>query len=126
MSHAALGPAVNKDGEALARPFVKWLLRLIRAQDFHGSCQRKSDTGLLATEELRRNIHSLAIRIRTRCGGLDMFLNLSGAGDRGALRRDVIVNNRNQTDRCFRTRAFHRRAVRRSVEASTGSASRPS
>lgn len=38
MSHAALGPAVNKGGEALARP-------LIRAQDFHGSCQRKSDTG---------------------------------------------------------------------------------
>lgn len=48
MSHAALGPAVNKDGEALSRPFVKCLLRLIRAQDFHGSCQRKSDTGLLA------------------------------------------------------------------------------
>lgn len=73
MSHAALGPAVNKDGEALARPFVKCLLRLIRAQDSHGSCQRKSDTGLLADfiiiEELRRNIHSLAIGIRTCCGG---------------------------------------------------------
>ncbi|CAN7241898.1 hypothetical protein [Mesorhizobium caraganae] len=63
MSHAALGPAVNKDGEALARPFVKCLLRLIRAQDFHGPCERKSDSGLLAdfiiTEELRRNIQTL-------------------------------------------------------------------
>ncbi|SJM34281.1 hypothetical protein BQ8482_400010 [Mesorhizobium delmotii] len=61
MSHAAPGPAGNKDGEVLARPFVKCLLRLIRAQDFHGSCQGQSDTQLLAefiiTKDDRRDPH---------------------------------------------------------------------
>ncbi|WP_394811820.1 hypothetical protein [Mesorhizobium jarvisii] len=76
MSHAALA-CRQQDGKALARPFVKCVLRLIRAQDFHGSCQRKLDTGLLAdfiiTKELGRNIQSPAIRIRTRCGGSTCF-----------------------------------------------------
>ncbi|RNJ42582.1 hypothetical protein B5V01_16380 [Mesorhizobium erdmanii] len=58
MSDAAVSPAVNEDEAALATPFVKCLVRLIRAQDFDGSWQGKSDATLLAdfivTTEQRR------------------------------------------------------------------------
>lgn len=48
MPHAPVGPAVNKDEEALARPFVKCLLRLIRTQDSFGLWEGNSDAELLA------------------------------------------------------------------------------
>lgn len=99
MSHAALGPAVNKDGEARARPFVKCLLRLIRAQDFHGN----RTPGCWPISLSPRNCAGISTQWQS-----GSVLDRSGAGDRGALRRDDIVNNRNQT----------------SVETSTGSASR--
>lgn len=60
MSDAAVGPAINEEQAALARPFVKCLLRLIRAQDFDGSWQGRADAELLAdfiiTKEQRRAI----------------------------------------------------------------------
>ncbi|UVK48756.1 NifX-associated nitrogen fixation protein (plasmid) [Mesorhizobium sp. AR07] len=60
MSNAAASPAVAEDEAALARPFVKCLLRLIRAQDFDGSWQGRADAELLAdfiiTKEQRRAI----------------------------------------------------------------------
>lgn len=37
MSDTAVSPAVNEDEAALATPFVKCLVRLIRAQDASGS-----------------------------------------------------------------------------------------
>ncbi|WP_106797769.1 NifX-associated nitrogen fixation protein, partial [Rhizobium sp. H4] len=53
------GPAVNEDGD-LATPFLRCLIRLIRAQDAHGAWEGKSDTDLLAdfilTKEQRRKI----------------------------------------------------------------------
>ncbi|ANL56047.1 MULTISPECIES: NifX-associated nitrogen fixation protein [Rhizobium] len=53
------GPAVNEDGD-LATPFLRCLIRLIRAQDAHGAWEGKSDADLLAdfilTKEQRRKI----------------------------------------------------------------------
>ncbi|MCQ8818408.1 DUF269 domain-containing protein [Mesorhizobium sp. M7A.F.Ca.CA.001.07.2.1] len=43
-----VGPAVNNDDEALASPFVKCLLRLIRTQDSFGLWEGHSDAELLA------------------------------------------------------------------------------
>jgi len=55
----ANGPAVNED-RALATPFLRCLVRLIRAQDTHGAWEGKSDADLLAdfilTKEQRRKI----------------------------------------------------------------------
>ncbi|WP_246805068.1 NifX-associated nitrogen fixation protein [Mesorhizobium mediterraneum] len=60
MSDAAASPAVAEDEAALATPFVKCLVRLIRAQDSYGSWEGKSDAELLAdfiiTKEQRRAI----------------------------------------------------------------------
>ncbi|KLK90283.1 hypothetical protein AA309_26635 [Microvirga vignae] len=60
MSDAAVSPAVNEDETALATPFVKCLVRLIRAQDSYGSWEGQSDAELLAdfivTREQRRAI----------------------------------------------------------------------
>ncbi|MER9222005.1 hypothetical protein NKI48_24290 [Mesorhizobium sp. M0644] len=47
MSSAAVSPAVNEDEAALAMPFVRCLVRLIRAQDASGSLEGKSDAELL-------------------------------------------------------------------------------
>lgn len=113
MSHTASGPAVNKDGEALARPFGKHLLPQAGAQDFHDSCRGKSDTELLAyfiiTKELRRKTRSLAIRIRTCCGGSTPFTPQWGS-DRGAARRDGIANTRDEPME-QRARAFYGRQL---------------
>ncbi|TKB99745.1 MAG: DUF269 domain-containing protein [Mesorhizobium sp.] len=46
--HEPVGPAVNNDEEALASPFVKCLLRLIRTQDSFGLWEGNSDAELLA------------------------------------------------------------------------------
>jgi len=55
----ANGPAVNED-RGLATPFLRCLIRLIRAQDTHGAWEGKSDADLLAdfilTKEQRRDI----------------------------------------------------------------------
>ncbi|MER8677878.1 hypothetical protein NKH27_28150, partial [Mesorhizobium sp. M1153] len=48
MSDATVSPAVNEDEAALATPFVKCLVRLIRAQVSYGSWERKSDAEQLA------------------------------------------------------------------------------
>ncbi|MER9889202.1 DUF269 domain-containing protein [Mesorhizobium sp. M0114] len=48
MPEAAVSPAVNEDEAALATPFVKCLVRLIRAQESYGSWEGKSDAELLA------------------------------------------------------------------------------
>ncbi|MER8759060.1 NifX-associated nitrogen fixation protein [Mesorhizobium sp. M0976] len=60
MSDAAVSPAVAEDEAALATPFVKCLVRLVRAHDSHGSWEGKSDAELLGdfiiTREQRRAI----------------------------------------------------------------------
>ncbi|ESX64899.1 MULTISPECIES: NifX-associated nitrogen fixation protein [unclassified Mesorhizobium] len=60
MFEAAVGPAATEDEAALATPFVKCLVRLIRANDSHGSWEGKSDAELLGdfiiTREQRRAI----------------------------------------------------------------------
>ncbi|MER8479162.1 hypothetical protein [Mesorhizobium sp. M1163] len=60
MPEAAVSPAVNEDEAALATPFVKCLVRLIRAQESYGSWEGKSDAELLAdfivTRKQRRAI----------------------------------------------------------------------
>ncbi len=60
VSDAPAGPAVAEDEAALATPFVKCLVRLIRAQDSYGSWEGKADAELLAdfiiTKEQRRAV----------------------------------------------------------------------
>ncbi|MER9526363.1 NifX-associated nitrogen fixation protein [Mesorhizobium sp. M0292] len=60
MFEAAVGLAATEDEAALATPFVKCLVRLIRANDSHGSWEGKSDAELLGdfiiTREQRRAI----------------------------------------------------------------------
>ncbi|MGX9147570.1 NifX-associated nitrogen fixation protein [Mesorhizobium sp. 128a] len=60
MADAAVMPAVKEDEAALATPFVKCLVRLVRAQDSYGSWEGKPDPELLAdfivTKEKRREI----------------------------------------------------------------------
>ncbi|MER9227811.1 NifX-associated nitrogen fixation protein [Mesorhizobium sp. M0664] len=60
MSDAVVSPAVAEDEAALATPFVKCLVRLVRAHDSHGSWEGKSDAELLGdfiiTREQRRSI----------------------------------------------------------------------
>ncbi|RDJ01934.1 NifX-associated nitrogen fixation protein [Rhizobium grahamii] len=55
----ANGRAVNED-RALATPFLRCLIRLVRAQDTHGAWESKCDADLLATfiltKEQRRKI----------------------------------------------------------------------
>ncbi|MER8714272.1 NifX-associated nitrogen fixation protein [Mesorhizobium sp. M1295] len=60
MSDAVVSPAVAEEEAALATPFVKCLVRLVRAHDSHGSWEGKSDVELLGdfiiTREQRRAI----------------------------------------------------------------------
>ncbi|WP_027144892.1 NifX-associated nitrogen fixation protein [Mesorhizobium sp. WSM3626] len=60
MTDAAVIPAVKEDEAALATPFVKCLVRLVRAQDSYGSWEGKPDAELLAdfivSKEKRREI----------------------------------------------------------------------
>ncbi|GLR45901.1 hypothetical protein GCM10007880_64190 [Mesorhizobium amorphae] len=60
MSDAALSAAVAEDEAAFATPFVKSLVRLIRAQDSYGTWEGKPDAELLGdfiiTKEQRREI----------------------------------------------------------------------
>ncbi|WP_032927909.1 NifX-associated nitrogen fixation protein [Mesorhizobium sp. LNHC221B00] len=60
MYDAAVSRAINEDEAALAMPFVRRLVRLIRAQESYGSWEGKSDAELLAdfivTRKQRRAI----------------------------------------------------------------------
>ncbi|MER9838264.1 NifX-associated nitrogen fixation protein [Mesorhizobium sp. M0145] len=60
MSDVVVSPAVAEDEAALATPFVKCLVRLVRAHDSHGSWEGKSNAELLGdfiiTREQRRAI----------------------------------------------------------------------
>ncbi|MER9756158.1 NifX-associated nitrogen fixation protein [Mesorhizobium sp. M0166] len=60
MSDVVVSPAVAEDEAALTTPFVKCLVRLVRAHDPHGSWEAKSDAELLGdfiiTKEHRRAI----------------------------------------------------------------------
>ncbi|MER9266105.1 NifX-associated nitrogen fixation protein [Mesorhizobium sp. M0410] len=60
MSDAVVSSAVAEDEAALATPFVKCLVRLVRAHDSNGSWEGKSDAELLGdfiiTREQRRAI----------------------------------------------------------------------
>ncbi|MER9164715.1 NifX-associated nitrogen fixation protein [Mesorhizobium sp. M0715] len=61
MSDAAVSPAVNEDEAALATPFVKCLVRLIRAQAFC-SWEGKSDAELLGDFIItRKQRHAMPI-----------------------------------------------------------------
>ncbi|MBM2715984.1 NifX-associated nitrogen fixation protein [Mesorhizobium caraganae] len=77
MSDAAVSQAVNEDEAALATPFVKCLVRLIRAQDSHGSWEGKADaellTGFIITKEQRRAIPIIADPDPDVLRRLDMF-----------------------------------------------------
>lgn len=60
MTDAAVLEGVDADGAALATPFLKSLVRLMRAQDTYGSWEGRSDALLLKdfilTKEQRRQI----------------------------------------------------------------------
>ncbi|MER8944247.1 hypothetical protein NKH82_33240 [Mesorhizobium sp. M0915] len=79
MSDAAVSPAVNEDEAPLATPFVRWLVRLIGAQDSYASWEGKSDAELLGDFIITRKNSAVrspssAIPIRTCCGG-SIFLH---------------------------------------------------
>ncbi|WP_192252273.1 NifX-associated nitrogen fixation protein [Mesorhizobium caraganae] len=82
MSDAAVSPAVNEDEAALATPFVKCLVRLIRAQDFDRSWEGKADAELLAdfiiTKEQRRAIPIIGDPGPDVLWRLDMFYTAVG------------------------------------------------
>ncbi|MGX7877068.1 NifX-associated nitrogen fixation protein [Mesorhizobium sp. ORM6] len=60
MTDPSVSPAVAEDEVALASPFLKCLVRLIRAQDSYGAWEGKADAELLAdfivSKEQRRTI----------------------------------------------------------------------
>jgi len=60
MSDAALAVKPETDAEALATPFLKALVRLMRAEDSYGTWEGKSDASLLkdfiVTKEQRREM----------------------------------------------------------------------
>lgn len=82
MSDAAVSPAVNEDEAALATPFVKCLVRLIRAQDSYGLWEDKSDAKLLAdfivTREQRHAIPIISDPDPHVLWRLDMFYSAVG------------------------------------------------
>ncbi|WP_192178573.1 NifX-associated nitrogen fixation protein [Mesorhizobium amorphae] len=82
MSDAAASAAVAEDEAALATPFVKCLVRLIRAQDSYGSWEGKADAELLAdfiiTKEQRRAIPIIGDPDPDVLWRLDMFYTAVG------------------------------------------------
>ncbi|MER8672055.1 NifX-associated nitrogen fixation protein [Mesorhizobium sp. M1156] len=82
MSDAAVSPAVDEDEAALATPFVKCLVRLIRAQESYGSWEGKSDAELLAdlivTRKRRRAIPVIGDPDPDVLWRLDMFYTAVG------------------------------------------------
>ncbi|MER8724868.1 DUF269 domain-containing protein [Mesorhizobium sp. M1027] len=82
MPEAPVSPAVNVDEAALATPFVKCLVRLIRAQESYGSPEGKSDATLLGdfivTRKQRRAIPVIGDPDPDVLWRLDMFYTAVG------------------------------------------------
>lgn len=82
MSGPAVSPAVAEDEVALANPFLKCLVRLIRAQDSYGAWEGKADAELLAafiiTKEQRRAIPIIGDPDPDVLWRLDMFYTAVG------------------------------------------------
>ncbi|ESZ23751.1 DUF269 domain-containing protein [Mesorhizobium sp. L2C067A000] len=82
MSDTAISPAVNENEAALATPFVRCLVRLMRAQDSYGSWEGKSDAELLAdfivTRKQRRAMPVIGDPEPDVLWGLDMFYTAVG------------------------------------------------
>ncbi|MER9173573.1 NifX-associated nitrogen fixation protein [Mesorhizobium sp. M0955] len=82
MSDAAVSPAVNEDEAALAMPFVRCLVRLIRAQEASGSREGKSDAELLGdfiiTRKQRRAIPIIGDSDPDVLWRLDLFYTAVG------------------------------------------------
>ncbi|RAZ83004.1 NifX-associated nitrogen fixation protein [Mesorhizobium hawassense] len=82
MLDTVVNPDVAEDEAALATPFVKCLLRLIRAQDSCGSWEGKSDAQLLGdfivTKEQRRAIPIIGDPDPDVLWRLDMFYTAVG------------------------------------------------
>ncbi|MER9489855.1 DUF269 domain-containing protein [Mesorhizobium sp. M0563] len=82
MSDAAVSPAVNEDEAALATPFVKCLVRLIRAQESYCLWEGKSDATLLAdfivTRKQRHAIRGMGYSDPDVLWRLDMFYTAVG------------------------------------------------
>ncbi|MER9770332.1 NifX-associated nitrogen fixation protein [Mesorhizobium sp. M0189] len=82
MSGTAISPAVNEDEAALATPFVRCLVRLIRAQDSYGSWEGEADAELLAdfivTRKQRRAMPVIGNPEPDVLWRLDMFYTAVG------------------------------------------------
>ncbi|KUM28390.1 hypothetical protein AU467_34755 [Mesorhizobium loti] len=82
MSDAAVSAAVSEDEAALGTPFVKCLVRLIRAQEFYCLWEGKSDAALLAdfivTRKQRRVIPGMGYPDPQALWRLDMFYTAAG------------------------------------------------
>lgn len=82
MSDAAVSPAVNADEAALATPFLKCLVRLIRAQESYCLWEGKSDATLLAdfivTRKKRQAIRGVGYPDPDVLWRLDMFYTAVG------------------------------------------------
>ncbi|MES0003269.1 DUF269 domain-containing protein [Mesorhizobium sp. M0051] len=82
MSDAAVSPAVNEDEAALAMPFVRCLVRLIRAQESYCLWEGKSDATLLVdfivTRKKRRVIPGMGYPDPDVLWRLDMFYTAVG------------------------------------------------
>ncbi|ADV14836.1 putative nitrogen fixation protein [Mesorhizobium australicum WSM2073] len=82
MFDPALSLAVDEDEVALASPFLKCLVRLIRAQDSYGAWEGKADRELLAafiiTKEQRRGIPIIGDPDPDVLWRLDMFYTAIG------------------------------------------------
>ncbi|ESX08291.1 hypothetical protein X768_22770 [Mesorhizobium sp. LSJC265A00] len=100
MFDAAVNPTVNEDEAALAMPFVRCLVRLIRAQDSYGSWEGKSDAELLAdfivTRKQRRAIPVIGDPDPDVLWRLDLFYTRR-ARDREALRPYDIANDKHES-----------------------------
>lgn len=128
MSDAAVSPAVNEDQAALATPFVKCLVRMIRAQESYCLWQGKSDATLLADFIITRKAPSDPWHGLPRSGRAveaRYVLHRRRACDCRASPPGDIANRGDETVRTS-GRAFHGRATRPSVQTSMGSASRRS
>ncbi|RUW54141.1 NifX-associated nitrogen fixation protein [Mesorhizobium sp. M1A.F.Ca.ET.072.01.1.1] len=82
MLDAVVSPDVAEDEAAIATPFVKCLVRLIRAQDSYGSWEGKSDAEILGdfiiSKEQRRAIPIIGDPDPDVLWRLDMFYTAVG------------------------------------------------
>ncbi|MGX8009840.1 NifX-associated nitrogen fixation protein [Mesorhizobium sp. ORM8.1] len=82
MSDPSINPAVAGDEAALASPFLKCLVRLIRAQDSHGAWEGQSEVELLAdfivSKEQRRTVPIIGDPDPDVLWRLDMFYTAVG------------------------------------------------